>query len=137
MKNKGADEKLCKRIVEDIDNMGYSQIVLKGDQEPALSRLIEVVKGSWNGNAALETSPVRESESNGAVERAIRVWEGQVQMIKDALESKLQCEFPRDHPVMTWLVECATTLLRRCLVGVHGRTPHEKIKGRRSRRPVA
>ena len=38
---------------------------------------------------------------------------------------------------MTWLVEYAATLIRRCSVGADGKTLHEKIKGRPSRRPVA
>ena len=38
---------------------------------------------------------------------------------------------------MTWMVEYAASLLRRCLVTSDGRTPYEKIKGRASRRPVA
>jgi hypothetical protein len=136
-RQKGADEHLCKRVVEDLDNLGYKEILLKGDQEPALRTLIEMVKASWNGDAALENSPVGESESNGAVERAIQSWEGQVRTMKDALESRIKSDIPADHPIMTWLVEYAATLQRRCLVGSDGRTPQEKVKGRPSRRPVA
>ena len=136
-RQKGADEHLCRRIVDDLDNMGYKQVVMKSDQEPALRTLIETVKATWNGDAALENSPVGESESNGAVERAIQTWSGQVRTMKDALESRLKCDIPAEHPIMTWLVEYAATLIRRCSVGADGKTPHEKIKGRPSRRPVA
>jgi hypothetical protein len=127
-RQKGADEHLCKRVVEDLDNLGYKEILLKGDQEPALRTLIEMVKASWNGDAALENSPVGESENNGAVERAIQSWEGQVRTMKDALESRIKSDIPADHSIMTWLVEYAATLQRRCLVGSDGRTPQEKSK---------
>ena len=75
---------------------------------------MEMIKASWNGEAALENSPVGESESNGAVERAIQTWEGQVRTMKDALASRLRCELPADLPVLTWLVEYAAALLKSC-----------------------
>ena len=69
--------------------MGYKEVVFKSDQEPALCNFIEVVKANWNGDAVLENSPVGESESNGAVEKAIQTWEGQVRTMKDALEYRI------------------------------------------------
>ena len=70
--------------MEDLDNMGYKDIILKSDQEPALRAFMDTVKAHWNENAAYEHSPVGESESNGAVERAMQNWEGQVRTVKDA-----------------------------------------------------
>jgi hypothetical protein len=134
---KGADEYLCRKVVEDLDNLGYKEVVFKSDQEPALCNFMDVVKANWNGDASLENSPVGESESNGAVERAIQTWEGQVRTMKDALEYRIGGVITPDHAIMTWLVQYAATLLRRCLVGSDGRTAHEKVKGRTSRRPVA
>jgi hypothetical protein len=134
---KGHNEHLCRQIVHDLDNLGYKELVLKSDQEPAMLTLVEIVKASWNGDAALENSPIRESEANGAVERAIQTWEGQVRTLKDALEYRLSCTIPPDHPIMTWMVEYAASLIRRCLLTTDGRTPYEKIKGRASRRSVA
>jgi hypothetical protein len=134
---KGYNELLCRQVVNDLDNLGYKDIVLKSDQEPALINLLETIKAAWNGNSVLENSPVRESEANGAVERAIQTWEGQVRTMKDALEHKLQVVIPPDHAIMTWIIEYAASLLRRCLISNDGRTPYEKIKGRPSRRQVA
>jgi hypothetical protein len=68
---KGYTELLCRQVVNDLDNLGYKDIILKSDQESALISLLEIIKANWNGNAVLENSPVRESEANGAVERAI------------------------------------------------------------------
>jgi hypothetical protein len=134
---KGYDERLCRQVVNDLDNLGYKDIVLKSDQEPAIINLVEIIKANWNGNAVLENSPVRESEANGAVERAIQTWEGQVRCMKDALEHRLQTEIPPDHAIMTWIVEYAASLMRRSLVSMDGRTPYEKIKGRPSRRSLS
>jgi thiol-disulfide isomerase/thioredoxin len=119
---KGYNEHLCRQIVHDLDNLGYKEIVLKSDQEPAMMSLVEIVKANWNGDAALENSPIRESEANGAVERAIQTWEGQVRTLKDALEYRLRCTIPPDHPIMTWMVEYAASLIRRCLLTTEPRT---------------
>ena len=54
---KGGNEHLCGRAVEDLDDMGYKEVMFKSDQEPALCSFIEIVKASWNGDAALENSP--------------------------------------------------------------------------------
>ena len=75
---KGAVDEACREVVDDLDTLGYKDIVFKSDQEPAILALGELVKASWNGNMALENSPVGESQSNGMVERAIQTWEGQV-----------------------------------------------------------
>ena len=120
-----------------MDNLGYKEIVLKGDQEPAMTSLMELIKAAWNGDAVLEHSPVRQSQANGAVERAIQSWQGQVRTLKDSLEYKINAKIEPDHPIMTWIVEHASNLQRRCQVGADGKTPYERSKGRRSRRPVA
>ena len=133
---KGVDDNVVQRVVQDLDNIGYKEIVLKSDQEPAILSLMESVKANWNGEAALEASPVGESESNGAIERTIQTWEGQVRTITDSLEFRLRQTISPYAAILTWLVEYVATLLRRCVVGQDGSTLHEKIKGRTSRRPL-
>ena len=55
---KGINEPLCRRVVDDLDALGYKEIVIKSDQEPAIVSFIETIKASWNGVAAVENSPV-------------------------------------------------------------------------------
>ena len=38
--------------------------------------------------------------------------------------------------VITWLIEYASAILRRTKVGSDGKTPFERVKGHRSRRPL-
>ena len=71
---KGADDGTCRAIVEDLDLLGYKDAVLKSDQEPAIKVLGELIKAAWNGNLAIEESPVGESQSNGMVDRGIQTW---------------------------------------------------------------
>jgi hypothetical protein len=76
VEKKGAEEGLIKRIVTDLDTMGYKEVILKSDQEPAIAKLGEVLKASFDNDMAIEYSPVRQSQCNGAVERAIQTWKG-------------------------------------------------------------
>jgi hypothetical protein len=134
---KGAVDDVCRQVVDNLDTLGYKDIVFKSDQEPAILSLGELIKASWNGNMALECSPVGESQSNGMIERAIQTWEGQVRTMKDALETRIGTAIPPDHPLLTWLLQHAAALQRRCTVGGDGRTPQQRIKGRSSTRPTA
>ena len=96
---KGADDAAVKKVVDHLDNLGYKEIVLKGDQEPAMTSLMELIKAAWNGDAVLEHSPVGQSQANGAVERAIQSWQGQVRTLKDSLEYKINAKMTPDHDV--------------------------------------
>ena len=42
-----------------------------------------------------------------------------------------------DHPILPWLIEEAGAILSRCTVGKDGRTPQERLKGKKSVRPLA
>ena len=74
MSQKDADDLVCKKIVEHLNDLGYKEIVLKGDQEPAMMAIVGLIKANWDGDAALDHSPARQSQANGAVERAIQSW---------------------------------------------------------------
>ena len=52
--------------------MGYSRIILKSDQEPAMVSLTEAVKQEKVCDVLPNESPVGESQSNGAVENSIK-----------------------------------------------------------------
>ena len=88
--------------------MGYKQLILKRDQENSIEELAMKVKAYWNGEAIPERSPVGESQSNARVERCIRTIGGRIRTLKDALEFKLKCIIPAEHPMMQWLVTRAS-----------------------------
>ena len=56
---KGSDPRVVKWVVSALDWLGYRRIVLRHDQEPALTNLLEVVKAAWeSGEITMEASPV-------------------------------------------------------------------------------
>ena len=90
---KGADSKdwNLRESLRFLEFLGYSNIVLKSDQEPALSSLIRMIRTHRGDQTQTmqENSPVGDSRSNGLVERTIQSVQGQIRTMRSALESRL------------------------------------------------
>lgn len=52
----------------------------------------------------------------------------------DALESKLGGKVDADSDVVPWLISYAGLLVDRFHVGPDGKTPHERLRGRKSKK---
>ena len=132
----GSHDYPAKRINAFIRELGLEaqDVVFRSDQEPALQDLLrEVGKKRVPAKTFYEVSPVGSSASNGVAERGVQTVEGQIRVLKDALEARLGTEVPSNHNVLAWLVEFAATLVNRYEVGRDGRTPHERLRGKASR----
>ena len=126
----------AKRICAFIRELGLEghDVVLRSDQEPALQDLLrEVGKTRLPAKTFYEVSPVGSSASNGVAERGVQTVEGQIRVLKDALETRLKEVIPSTHNILAWLVEFAGTLVNRYEVGRDGKTPHERLRGKQSR----
>ena len=114
--------------------------ILKSDQEPAMIALQERVKQlrcNPGERTFLVNSPVAESQSNGVIEKAVQEIETQARTLMSALEARLQVKIPWDHPMASWLVEYAATLLNLYREGKDGKTALERHKGQKHLRPMA
>ena len=79
-----------------------------------------------------ENSKAYDHPSNGRAEQGVQELEGIVRTLKDSLECKLGIMFNFDHPIVHWMVEHAATIINRFSVSRDGKTPYERIKGRKS-----
>ena len=77
-----------------------------------------------------ENSVVGESQTNGAIERAVQDVKGQVRTVKVALERKLKVKLKEDRVVLAWLVDYVGIALSRIKVNADGRTGYQNIKGK-------
>ena len=123
VEKKGINGNLARRIAIDLDNLGYKDLILKSDQEASIVSMGELIKKVWSGNMGLEYSHVKQSQCNGSVERAIKTWKGQVRTMLDALECRVGEAMPPNHAIMSWLIEHAASLTRRCLMRADGQPP--------------
>jgi hypothetical protein len=134
---KGASHEFpAKRLCAFLKELGleHQDVTLKSDQEPAILDLLrEVAKKRVPANTFFEESPIGESQSNGVIERGNQTVEGQIRVLKDALEMRVGGKVPSDHNVVTWLVEFAAVLVNRYEVGRDGKTPYERLRGKDSK----
>ena len=76
-------------------------------------------------------SSVRDSKANGAAERPVRSWAGQLRTIRHHVESWLKTSIPKDSAMMTWLVSWAADVIFGYNGHSTGRTSHEWVTGHR------
>ena len=85
----------------------------------------------------MEASPVHESKSNGAIENAVQLVQGQFRSMKDCLESRLGSKQSCDSHLIPWLVLHACRTINRYHVGQDGLTAYQRWKGKPFKRDVA
>ena len=138
VEHKGPVEWVVKWIVDKMDAIGYrgTPITLKTDQEPAITALKAAVAAKRIGVTTPIESPVRESQANGAAERAVRTWQGQLRTMKNHFEESISHKLAIDHPLMVWLVLWAGEVILKYVVRPSGRTVYEQISGHRCKHPV-
>ena len=80
---------VVKTLAGIVAQLGHQEIVMKSDGEPAIVALKEAAKRERGERIVIESSPVKESRSNGAAEAAVQQVQGQVRTMKDALEARI------------------------------------------------
>ena len=67
-----ADERVAKKLSGWVDALGYKRVIIKSDQEPSVVALrVEMMRMSRT-EMVPEFSPVKDSKSNGAAEKAVQ-----------------------------------------------------------------
>ena len=72
-----------------------------------------------------------DKESNGLIENAVMLLRGIIRTIKCHIESSSQEPLSDESPVLPWLVKHAGCILSRCQKGRDGRTPFERLHGKK------
>ena len=83
-----------------------------------------------------EESPVEDHQANGIVERANGEFGGMARTLNDQLIYNYNFVPPTNHPIYTWLINHASFLTSRFQVGVDGKTPYERLRGKKYRKPL-
>ena len=138
VRNKTVTEQVVKYFKDILDESGYEgeKITMKTDQEPAMLALKRAVATARSGETVPIESPVRASKSNGRMENAIGVWQGQLRTIKHHAEAKLGRRIEVDGVLFSWLIPFCTQIMNKYRVGPDGRTAYERITGHKNRHQV-
>jgi hypothetical protein len=129
LKGRGIDGTI-NRVLENIRRLGYKRIVIKSDQEPALTDLVNGIIEARDDETIHEHSPVGESQSNGVVERAVRSAKDQIRTLKLALQARIKRKIPQKHAMMTWLVEHAGDCITKWQANHDGKTSYQRLMGK-------
>lgn len=129
---------LPRRLIQDWDNCGFKEarIILKTDQEPAMTSVQTAVQ-ELRPNAAIPVnSRVGESECNGRVENTIRRVQEKTRALRHGLEHGIKEKLPDDSPVIAWMVRWAAELLSKYAPGDDGKAPYERLRGTQCKSPL-
>ena len=121
------------RVVADLNVLGYKRILVRTDGEPAILDLWAKIQEQWSGEVVKVESMVGDHDSNGEAEQAVQKIEDEVRTFKDALDDAIKDRIPPSHDVLAWMVDHVASIYRRVAVGTDGKTPVERIRGRRGR----
>ena len=131
-----SDEWVIKRIAKDINEWGRQDIILKTDGEPAMIAVQDAIAQVRKGQTIPMNPPAYNPEANGACEKAVQDVNAHVRALKLGLEARLNATIDDNSAIMEWIVPHAAHLLSKYSAGHDGMTPHERMTGRRWRRPV-
>ena len=126
----------AKSMVEDLAKLGYAEIILKCDGEPALKNVQAEVQRRRTAQTILENSVPGDSKTNGAAERAVKAIGEQVRVLRAGLQGRLDMVVRTSHPILTWLVQHAADCLSKYQIGEDGKTAYERLKGKKFSRAV-
>ena len=122
-----------------IDELGDIEvrIALKSHAAPELLQIRAQFRNLRNAPTTPIDVPGKESKMNGAVERAVRAWEGQFRTVRDHVEGEVTAVDDRQidakHPILQWCAWRASSIMNRCVVGPNGGTTYELITGHQTR----
>ena len=135
--NKGAsDEWVMQKLLEDMERLGHTEVIIKSDGEPALVQVMEKLKERRSHPTIVQHPPAYDPQAHGAAEQTVQDFMGQVRAMKIALEARLQSKVESDWAVMQWMVEWAPELINRCRIGQDGRTSYFRLYGKDSRKAI-
>ena len=134
---KGVEEPWAvERVAKFIDLLGYREITLKSDTEPAISAFKNRVAALCKAEVTTEDAVKGDKESNGFIEKAVMLLRRIIRTINCHIESRTQESHGDESPVIPWLVEHAGCILPRSQKGRDGKTPFERMHGKKPPKEV-
>ena len=130
---KGAGDRwVVDRICDDIGLWGHTELIIKGDGEPALIQVQEAIKDKWNHKTVPQNPPAYNPQASGAAERAVQEIMGEIRALKIGLEQRNGIKIPTSFKTMEWIVELVPVIFNRCLVEHDGKTPYSRLMDKHS-----
>ena len=123
-------------VVNIIEWLGHSRLILKSDNEPAVKALVraslEMAKVEVKAIEQItsESPPAYDSQANGGTEVGVRVIRGLLRTLKLCLESRIDKHIPVGHPIVAWMLEHVCLILTATVRGSDRLTSWARVRGR-------
>lgn len=135
---KGVDEEdyVAGLVVNDLAWLGYTAMIIKADNEPALQALVrKVIRRAAADCKTLDQVSKEEpakydSQSNGLTEVGVFLVRGIFRTLKLCLEARIERQVPVRHAIVPWLLEHCCLILNTTSVGPDGMTAWARVRGR-------
>lgn len=141
---KGLDEKgyAVDELVRDVTWLGYSRLVLKSDNEPAIVKLLgealRELRIAGIDQIQEEHPPEYDPQANGSAEVGVKLLKGHFRTIRSGLERVLGFWIPVRHPLTAWMVRHSGNLITWCAKGHDGQTASQLARAKAfTTRPMA
>ena len=102
-------------IIEVVLWLGYAKVLVKSDNEPSMVKLLKESLATLKiegFDASEEHPPPYDSQSNGAIEAAVKQVRSRMKMLKLCLERRIGKRIPPRHPIVAWLVAHCAAVIR-------------------------
>ena len=86
-----ADQWAVQRVLDDIRMFGHTDIIMKGDGEPALVQVQREIVDKRSAGSVPQNPPAYDPQANGAAERGVQEFMNQMRAIKIGLEQREDC----------------------------------------------
>ena len=125
-------------LAEKLEFAGYAgvKVTLRSDRERSILALKRALAIKREAETAMVESPVRESKSNGRIERAIRTWRDQFRTLRHQFERRMKVKMEKNGVLSSWLSSWAAEVLNRYKVQDSGRTAYEMITSHKCKMAV-
>ena len=120
------------RVVEET---GYKRIIIRCDPEGALAALRNAVAEALPGVELVPETAAR-GDHNNLAELAVNRVKEIARTLWTSTSRDYQTEIGPNHPIMPWLVRHAAMVLARFAVQEDGRTPYQRLTGRKFTRVI-
>lgn len=121
---------VVKRVLGDVDSLGYNKMIAKSDQASVLKAVRSKVKQFWSGEMLPQHGAINSSANKSMIERAIREVQSQILCMLLALRARMNTRISMKLPAVYWLVGYSGEALNRFKQDAEDKTVREKKYGK-------
>ena len=111
---KGVDEFMVSCVCTALDDWGHHEVILRGDNEPAMSLLIDRVQEFRKGKrTVVESRVAKDAKSGGAIENANKRVVGMSRTLRSRFCERTGLAVSVTSPLLPWIVRHGSWLLER------------------------